>query len=219
MKSYCPICHSEVEGYGIDKRQASFVRTVYKTYGTLITPIPFVGSYIYGKLYDTISNNENQYNRFLCWGCRCSWIANMTSPDVKVGGDNILTLFFMNDSILIGSIKNNTFMTIRKLGTSEERVSVYSPGSSGLSQAIYENGQSSTGLKSFGKMKIDNFMYIGEVESSVPSGWGVAFHKNGDIWYGKWKNGRKNGVGYGCDFEGKKSVQGYWTNGELSYEL
>ena len=191
MITRCPICNCEVDGYGIDKRQATIMRTLYKTYGSLISPIPFVGSYICGKLYDCITNNENQYSRFLCWKCRCSWISHYSSPDVKVGGDNILTTFFMNDSILIGSLKNSTFMTIKNLGSTEERASVYYPDKSDLYQVVYENGISITSKNMFCKHYYDGFMYIGEVSSSIPNGWGVAFHKNGDIWYGKWKNGKK----------------------------
>lgn len=52
MISDCPFCKKQTEGTPINKREASILRRTYKFYASLALPIPFIGSYIGGKLYD-----------------------------------------------------------------------------------------------------------------------------------------------------------------------
>lgn len=208
MIDKCPICSNTVEGYGIDKRESSLFRTTYKTFGALISPIPFVGSYIYGKLYNAINGGADQYHRFVCMNCRCSWISTPNTPRTRIGGDKLCSLFFVDDFYVFGSVEQGYYMTIKNFDTSNETATIYQ--SNRVSN--YSNGISNESSRSFKKIKYGNDFFIGECENGSPNGFGVIFHKNGNIWYGKWKNGMKNGVGFGCDFEGKNSIQGFWNN-------
>lgn len=215
MTDICPICGNHVEGYGTDKRESSLLRTSYKTFGAIVSPIPFIGSYVYGKLYNTINGDDDQYHRFVCMNCRCSWTTTPNNSQTKIGGDKLCSLFFVDGSYVFGSIEHGCYMTIKDYNTSHETANVYQSGK----VTSYANGESVSTQKQFRKMRHDNGYYIGEIENETPNGYGVFFHKSGDIWYGKWRNGLKNGVGFGCDFEGKKSFQGYWENNKQTITL
>lgn len=215
MIDKCPICGNSIEGYGIDKRESSFLRSTYKFLGSIASPIPFVGSYIYGKLYNSISGNSDQYHRFVCMNCRCSWVSTSNSPETKIGGDKLCSLYFIENSYVIGSVEHDCYMTIRNFGAPNEVAYIYKSKKC----TIYENGICRESSRSFTKKRIENGFFIGEIENGMPNGYGVIFHKNGNIWYGGWKNGMKNGVGFGCSYEGKNSIQGYWENNVQTLNL
>lgn len=215
MTEKCPICGSSVESYGIDKRQTSLLRTTYKTLGAILSPLPLVGAYVYGKIYDAINGRNNQFHRFVCMNCRCSWTATSNNLQTRIGGDKLCALIFVDTSYVFGSIEQGYYMTIKGYNTNMEYVNVYLSGK----RTSYTNGVSSSTHMLFKKLNLERGYYIGETENGTPSGYGVFLHKNGDIWYGKWENGMKNGVGFGCDFEGKNSVQGYWKNNIQTFTL
>lgn len=208
MIDKCPICNNSVEGYGINKRESSLLRSTYKTFGSLVSPVPFVGSYIFDKIYNIVNGDNDQYNRFVCLNCRCSWISTPNTPRTRIGGDKLCSLFFVDDSCVFGSVEQGYYMTIRDFDKSIEIATVYQS----TNVTTYSNGISNCSTQSFKKIKFENGYYIGECEYGTPNGCGVMFHKNGNIWYGKWRNGMKHGVGFGCDFEGKNSIQGFWEN-------
>ena len=46
----------------------------------------------------------------------------------------------------------------------------------------------------------------------MPNGWGILFQRDGQMWYGKWKNGKRNGIGGSWDFDGSECKVGIWKN-------
>lgn len=212
IESECPLCHTKVEGFHIDKRDSSFLKTVYKLYGSLIVPIPFVGSYLYGKFHDLLCGDTIKYSRFVCPDCRCSWITSPNNSMNKIGGDGHLITFFTDKSCLVGSLRDNLFFTITKT-EENEKATVRYVKTGEICSETYINGKSSIGsLQSFAKIKYNFGLYIGEVISNQPCGWGLLIHRNGKLWYGKWYEGEKNGVGFECDYDGTHSQSGFWRN-------
>ena len=102
MISDCPFCKKLVEGSPINKRKSSILRSTYKFYSSLALPIPFVGSYIGGKVYDLFYSPEEWYHRFICPTCRCSWIATENHPEQKTGGNQSLITIFIDNSFVSG---------------------------------------------------------------------------------------------------------------------
>lgn len=210
MYSDCPFCHKQIEGILINKREASMLRSTYKICYSLIVPIPFVGSYIGGKIYDLISSPDEWYYRFVCPKCRCSWTSRNNDYEIKVGGNKHLVIFFYRNSFVIGSIENDCYL-MQTEENGRTTATVVSKEKTLLVEK-YANGHSLNTEKTFGKIILSQGLYIGEFNKNVPYGWGVCFLNNGRVWYGKWLYGERNGIGYECDFDGKCNRTGYWQN-------
>ena len=210
MYSECPFCHRRIDGSPINKREASILRSTYKIYYSLIVPIPFVGSYVGGKIYDFISSPDEWYYRFVCPKCRCSWASTNNDSELKIGGNKHLVTCFYHNSFVIGSIENDCYI-IQTEENGRTRSTVVTKEDS-LQIEKYNNGYSEITNKSFGKTTIPQGFYIGEMRTNVPNGWGICFMNNGYMWYGKWLNGERNGIGYECDFDGNDYRAGFWQN-------
>ena len=210
MHSECPFCHKRIEGTPINKREASMLRSTYKIYYSLLVPIPFIGSYIGGKIYDIISSPDEWYYRFVCPQCRCSWASTNNDREIKIGGNKHLVTFFYRGSFVIGSIENDCYL-MQTEENGRTKATVVSKAETLLIEK-YENGCSLNSSKTFGKETISQGMYIGELNNNQPNGWGACFLKNGYLWYGKWLRGKRNGIGYECDFDGNSNKVGYWQN-------
>lgn len=208
MYSECPFCHSRIEGTSINKREASMLRSAYKMYYSFLVPIPFVGSYMGGKFYDLFSSPDEWYYRFVCPKCHCSWISTNNDSELKIGGNKHLVIFFYRNSFVIGAIENDCYL-MQTEENGRTKATVVSQNET-LSIEKYDNGSSLHTDKSFGRVAISQGHYVGELRASVPSGWGACFMNNGFVWYGKWFNGQRNGIGYECDFDGDKYRAGYW---------
>lgn len=213
MHSECPFCHKRIEGTPTNKREASMFRSTYKIYYSLIVPIPFIGSYVGGKIYDIISSSDEWYYRFVCPQCRCSWVSANNDIEFKIGGNKHLITFFYRNSFVIGSIENDCYiMQTEEEGLLKNSVIYRDDKSIVISQ--YTNGISEHGTNKFEKSYLDIGLYVGETHNSRPNGWGVVFSKNGFVWYGKWNEGKKNGIGFMSDFDGRDFKTGYWNNNE-----
>lgn len=209
MYSECPFCHKKIEGSAINKREASILRSTCKIYYSLLVPLPFVGSYIGGKIYDLISSSDEWYYRFICQKCRCSWTSTNNDRELKIGGNEHLVIFFYQNSFVIGSVENDNYMIETEVAGRIESTIITKEKDS-LILEKYENGLSKINDKTFGKTIISQGFYVGELTKELPNGWGACFLKNGFISYGKWQNGKRNGIGYECDFDGKDYKVGYW---------
>ena len=208
MYSECPFCNRRLEGSPINKREASMLRSTYKLYYSLLVPIPFVGSYVGGKIYDFISSPDEWYYRFACPNCRCSWTSTNSDSEIKIGGNRHLVTFFYRNSFVIGSIENDCYLM-----QTEEKGSTKATVVSKADTLViekYDNGHSLTTETTFGRATISLGFYLGELRSGIPNGWGVCFMNNGFIWYGKWQNGMRDGIGYECDFDGDDYRVGFW---------
>ena len=210
MYSEGPFCERRIEGSPINKREASLLRSTYKIYYSLLVLIPFVGSYIGGKIYDIISSPDEWYYRFVCPHCRCSWASTNNDFEIKIGGNKHLVTFFYRGSFVIGSIENDCYL-IQTEENGRTKATVVSKAETLLIEK-YDNGHSLNSEKLFGRVKTSQGLYVGELKASVPSGWGACFMNNGFVWYGKWEDGKRNGVGYECDFDGDNYRVGYWQN-------
>mgnify|MGYP000793190280 CR=1 FL=1 len=211
MYSECPFCHRRIEGSLINKREVSMLRSTYKICYSLLVPIPFVGSYIGGKLYDIISSSDGWYYRFVCPQCRCSWVSTNNDAEIKIGGNKHLLTFFYRESFVIGSIEDDCYIMQTEEGGLIKNSIIYRDNKS-IVISKYTNGISDHGAKSFEKLYLGIGLYIGETYNSKPHDWGVLFSKDGYIWYGKWDEGEKNGIGFMCDFDGSDFKTGYWIN-------
>lgn len=210
MCSECPFCHKRIEGTPINKREASILQSAYKVYYSLLVPIPLVGSYIGGKIYDLISSPDEWYYRFLCPQCRCSWASTNNDSEIKIGGNKHLITFFYRGSFIIGSIENDSYLMQTEENGRITSTVVSKEGSILIQK--YDNGHSQNTNKTFDKIVIHQGLYIGELNSNIPNGWGACFLTNGYVWYGKWLHGKRNGIGYECDFDGNSNKVGYWQN-------
>ena len=210
MVSKCPFCNRIIEGSPINKRETSLLRSSCKIYCSLLLPIPFVGSYLGGKIYDLLSSPDEWFYRFVCPDCMISWIATPHNPEMKFGGNDNLVLFFYHDNFVIGNLRKNIYMIQTDEGRVETSV-VYEDENYHVHN--YSDGKSLVNSKSFQKIKLSSGLYIGECLNNSPDGWGVQFMNNGYIWYGEWNNGIRNGVGMSCDFDGSHSTVEYWRQG------
>jgi len=171
MYSECPFCNRRVEGTSINKRDASLLKSTYKIYYSLLVPIPFVGSYVGGKIYDLISSPDDWYHRFVCSKCRCSWIATKNDTEIKIGGNKHLVTFFYRKSFVIGSIENDCYLM--QTGTDGCTTATVVSRAETLSIEKYENGHSLSTDKTFGKVIICDGLFVGELIANVPNGWGL----------------------------------------------
>lgn len=211
MISDCPFCKKQVEGSLINKREASLLRSTYKFYSSLALPIPFVGSYIGGKVYDLFCSPEEWYHRFFCPNCKCSWIATENHPEQKTGGNKSLITIFIDDSFVIGLMEHNLYMVQTVVNNIVSNVVVFMDGDI-VKVNKYTNGISSSSAKLFERINLDGELFLGETSDNLPSGWGILFQRDGQMWYGKWKNGKRNGIGGSCDFDGSECKVGIWKN-------
>lgn len=76
----------------------------------------------------------------------------------------------------------------------------------------YINGRSLSSDKQFKRIRLNEGMFIGETFNNSPNGWGILFQRDGYMWYGKWENGKRNGIGGLCDFDGSNYKVGIWKN-------
>jgi hypothetical protein len=211
MISDCPFCKKQVEGSPINKRESSILRSTYKFYSSLVLLIPFVGSYIGGKIYDLFCSPEEWYHRFVCPTCRCSWIATENHPIQKTGGNKSLVTIFIEDSFVIGLVEHGLYM-VQTVIDNKISNTVVSKDGDNLQVSKYINGSSESTNKFFKRVKIDEGLFVGETFDNVPNGWGILFQQDGFMWYGKWKNGKRNGIGGSCDFDGSECKVGIWKN-------
>lgn len=79
----------------------------------------------------------------------------------------------------------------------------------------YTNGISSSSAKLFERINLDDELFVGETSDNLPSGWGILFQRDGQMWYGKWADGKRNGIGGYCDFDGSDYKVGVWKNNNL----
>ena len=211
MTSNCPFCNKQVEGSPINKRESSILRSTYKFYSSLALPIPFVGSYIGGKVYDLFYSPEEWYHRFVCPVCKCSWIATENHPNQKTGGNKSLVTIFIEDSFVIGLVEHGLYM-IQTVIDNKKSNTVVSKKGDALQVSKYINGISDTSCRYFKQIKLNEGLYVGETFDNAPNGWGILFKQDGFMWYGKWKDGRRNGIGGCCDFDGSECKVGIWKN-------
>ncbi len=214
MISNCPFCNKSLGGSPINKREVSLLRSTYKIYSSFIIPIPFVGSYIGGKISDWFSSPDEWYHRFICPDCRCSWIATENNPDIKTGGNQNLVTFYHRNTFVIGNVKEDLYM-IQSVENGCTKNTVIYKDEIGIKTNTYINGMSNNSSTSFAKLRISNGYYIGEAISGRPNGWGVLFASDGHMWYGKWSLGQKQGIGFECDFDGTEYHAGYWSNNKF----
>lgn len=214
MISDCPFCKKQVEGSPINKREASILKSTYKFYSSLALPIPFIGSYIGGKVYDLFCSPEEWYHRFFCPNCKCSWIATENHPRQKTGGNKSLITIFLDDSFVIGLMEHNLYMVQTVVNNIVSNVVVYMDGDI-VKVNKYTNGISSSSAKLFERINLDGELFVGETSDNLPSGWGILFQRDGQMWYGKWADGKRNGIGGYCDFDGSDYKVGVWKNNNL----
>lgn len=206
----CPFCKGMLEGSPINKHEASFLRASYKIYYSLLVPIPFVGSYIGGKIYDIISSPDEWYYRFFCPKCHCGWTSIHNDCEIKIGGNKHLVTFFYGNFFVVGAVENDCYiMQTEDCGEIRSTV-VIKEGE--MTVKNYINGCSLHTENSFGRNEFSCGLYIGELMENIPNGWGFCFRDDGFLWFGKWQNGKRNGVGYECDFDGSNYRVGYWQN-------
>lgn len=211
MISKCPICKRQVEGSPINRREASILRSTYKFYSSLALPIPFVGSYIGGKVYDLFYFPEEWYHRFFCPACKCSWIATENHPNQKTGGNKSLVTIFIEDNFVIGLVEHGLYI-VQTIVDNKISNTVVSKEGDTSQVSKYINGISNSSCKYFKRIKLNEGLYVGETLNELPDGWGIIFQVDGYIWYGKWKNGKRNGIGGSCDFDGSECKVGIWKN-------
>lgn len=214
MESKCPICNASVVGDLLTTTDASLLRAGYKFYYSLIVPIPFVGSFIGSKLYDFISSLTNNYYKHLCLNCKCHWIGTSDFSDVKISGNNKLIAIFCNDTFVVGLVDKDLY-TIQTQINSEVRTTIFIREGQNLIKHIYSNGKCKENEIQYQKVRIGNEYYIGETKNSRPNGWGFTFAKNGYLYYGKWADGKKNGVMFSVSLDGRTNDVKYWQNGNL----
>lgn len=215
MISTCPFCKKKVEGSPISKQGKSLRRSIYKFYLSLIIPIPFVGSYIGGKVYDWLSSPDEWFHRFFCPRCRCSWIATEIEPDIKIGGNQNLIAFYGKEYFIIGNVKEDFYMTQIPENGKIKNVVLFKDECN-IKANTYINGHSNQNSKIFMQIMLNIGLYIGETTKLKPDGWGVLFDVDGHIWYGAWSLGIKQGIGFECDFDGEEYRAGYWSNNLLT---
>ena len=211
MISDCPFCKKLVEGSPINKRKSSILRSTYKFYSSLALPIPFVGSYIGGKVYDLFYSPEEWYHRFICPTCRCSWIATENHPEQKTGGNKSLITIFIDNSFVIGLMEHYLYMIQTTENNIVSNTIIYKEGDD-IKVNRYINETSSSSDKQFKRIQLNEGMFVGETFNNLPNGWGVLFQRDGYMWYGKWEDGKKNGIGGLCDFDGSEFKVGIWKN-------
>lgn len=174
-------------------------------------PIPFVGSYIGGKLYDLLYSPEEWYHRFICPTCRCSWIATENHPNQKTSGNKSLVTIFIEDCFVIGLVEHGLYM-VQTVIDNKISNTVVSKDGDNLQVSKYINGSSESTRKFIKRVKIGEGLFVGETFDNVPNGWGILFQQDGFMWYGKWKDGKRNGIGGCCDFDGSECKVGIWKN-------
>lgn len=110
----------------------------------------------------------------------------------------------------MGSVENDCYLMQTEDCGKIKSIVVIKEG--GITVKNYINGCSLYSENTFGRNKSSCGLYIGELIANIPNGWGFCFQNNGFLWFGKWKNGKRNGVGYECDFDGSHYRVGYWRN-------
>ena len=208
MYSECPFCHTRIEGTPINKREASILRTTYKLYASLLVPIPFIGSFIGGKIYDLFSSSNELFYRYICPHCHCCWTSSNNNQEIKIGGNKHLVLFFYRESFVIGSVESDCYI-VKTKNSGNINYSVVVIGDR-LCVKRYDMEQPTSTGKYFRVFKHNDGLYVGEMESGVFNGWGVCFANNGFVWFGNWFQGKRNGIGYECDFDGSSYKAGFW---------
>lgn len=76
----------------------------------------------------------------------------------------------------------------------------------------YTNGISSSSNQLFERINLNGELFVGETLNNLPNGWGVLFQRNGQMWYGRWADGKRNGIGGYCDFDGGDYKVGIWKD-------
>ena len=84
----------------------------------------------------------------------------------------------------------------------------YTDGS--LIQAIFENGKAKLGRIT----KVNQYTYDGQIENSLPNGYGQIGYTNGDHYFGNFKEGFRQGLGILTKKDGSKTY-GTWKNDKL----
>lgn len=215
MKSRCPICGELVTGELLTRKDCSLLKSSYKFCYSLLVPIPFVGAYIGGKLYDFFNSVSNNCYKHICPKCKCHWTDTSDAVDVKISGNNKLFAIFCSDNtFVVGSIENKFYTIQTQSGNDVKTIVVYKQGNDEL-HTRYANGVNNERQSSYGKICCGESFYIGEILNSKPNGWGYTYAKNGYLYYGKWTDGKKNGIALSVSFDGRMNNVEYWQNGVL----
>lgn len=215
MESRCPICGELVKGELLTKKDSSLLKSGYKFCYSLLVPIPFVGAYIGGKLYDFLSSISNSYYKHICHQCKCHWTDSPENVDIKIAGNNkLFAIFCLDNTFVVGSIENNFYTIQTQSGMDIKTTVVYKQDNYEIHNK-YVNGINNDKQSSYGKIYNDGNIYIGEIKNSRPNGWGYTYAKNGYLYYGKWANGKKNGIMLSVSLDGRTNNVEYWQDGVL----
>ena len=214
MHSECPFCHKRIEGTPINKREVSVLHSVCKVYSSLFIPIPFVGGYVGGKIYEWCSSSDGWYYRCFCSYCHCSWITSNNNRHFKMGGNEHLVTLFYEYTFVIGAIRDD-FYILQTFEQGRLKNTVVNKEGDTIKITKYIDGKSEDGTKTFETIKMSVGLYVGEMYLDKPFGWGILFQKDGYMWYGLWREGKKNGLGFLLDFDGTGLKTGYWLNDQF----
>lgn len=214
MKCNCPICGSHNEGVIVTGKDSSILKSLYKMYYSLLVPIPFIGTYIGGKVFDVINSISSNVYKYVCPNCKCIWTNSIDAADLKFIGNKKLMSLFFHDTFVIGIIEKDMYM-IQVQENSNRKVTVFFSENGSIASHNYINGKSNSCNLCFGDRVISTGVYKGELLNNHPNGWGVLYAKNGFVYYGKWSNGYKDGVFVSCSPDSKTNNVEYWKNGVL----
>lgn len=213
MESRCPICGNLVEGDLITKKESSLLKSCYRLSISMLVPLPFVGSYLGGKLADFVNSLTNKSYKHICHKCKCHWTDSPDTTDIKVSGNNkLMAIYYSENMFVVGSIENNIYTIQTKLGNDIETI-VVSKQNNIVVQTRYINGLNNERGLSYGAIEYDGGLYIGEFQNSKPNGWGLTYAKNGYLYYGKWSQGQKHGIMLSVSFDGQTNNVMYWKDG------
>lgn len=208
MDSHCPCCSSATIGYDIKTSERSYTRSFLKLCYSILVPLPFVGSFIGNKIKDII--DFGLYQRFICPNCGCVWIEGGNDSKLKLCGNDKIGAYFYDDRFAMGSIKSDFYIVGHK-SVKSVYAEVYWIDSN-VHKCRKHDIDTPNIHSSFCFMRHNTSSYIGEITNGLPDGFGMEFRRDGSLWYGQWKQGAKNGVGFESDTLGKGYNVGYWNN-------
>lgn len=211
MISKCPVCGKYSNGRSISTKESSTLRSAFKVYYSLLVPIPIIGSKIGAKIYDLCSSSHNNFYRFICDDCICSWVSSNENNNLKIGGCEKLLFYYNEETFIFGSIRDKMFIIQTQ---DKDTLVAYVGENDQVKFRHYMNGLPDTGQTRFGKIKLNTGLYIGEFQDQRPEGWGIMLQNNGYLLYGEWENGLKNGILFSCDYDGKDLNVSYWSKGK-----
>lgn len=81
---------------------------------------------------------------------------------------------------------------------------------------LYDGKWDDNGVLTHGVMITRHYTYSGALKDYLPDGFGECRYKNGNVYYGDFSKGVKNGIGR-LDYANDKMEFGRWDNGKLVY--